>query len=143
MGISIAALTGLLSNLFVNADSEWFMSLIKPEFYPPNMVFMIAWIIIYILTAIVIARVINNKLPKVTLILIIVQCVLQILWCLVFFTLEMPVTGLLILIALVVINVIINYQLNNKDELAGWLYFLIFSWIVYACMLNYSIVMLN
>lgn len=143
IGILIVAITAVLSGLFVKVDTEWFMTLIKPEFYPPPIVFSISWSIIYLITAYVIAQVINKGDNNKLLALLIAQCALQIIWCLLFFTLMMSDYSLFILIALVIINGIITVNLFDIDDLSGWLYFVAFCWFVFACTLNYSIVMLN
>jgi len=139
----ITSITAVASSIFVNTDTKWFSSLIKPEFYPAPAVFTVAWAIVYAITAFVLARLLIKKTSKKTVILIIIQLILQILWTLVFFTFNLPFWSLIILIALVIINNIITVQLIGKDETAGWLYFIIFIWIVFACTLNYAIVMLN
>lgn len=143
LAILIVGLTATISILFVKTDTEWFNNLTKPDFYPESIIFSIAWIIVYIITAFVITRLLLNSKSKKTFILLLIQCALQIIWCAVFFMLEMPVLALFILIALVIINNIITIFLFTNDELAAWLYFIVFCWFVYAAMLNYSIVMLN
>ena len=143
IAVLIVALTAAASNIFVRTNSEWYKELIKPDYYPSPAVFTAAWIIIYIIMAVVLSKMLLNNASKKTVILFIVQCILQILWCLFFFTLYMPLVALFILISLVIINNVITILLMDKDEISGWLYFVVFVWTVYACTLNYAIVMLN
>lgn len=143
LAILTVGLTAFISSVFVQTDTEWFNSLVKPDFYPPPIVFSVVWSVIYVILAFVLAKLLLIKASRRTIVLYIMQLVLQILWSLVFFTLEMSVVGLLILLAMVILTNIVTILLFNVDELSGWLYFVVFVWIVFACMLNYGIVMLN
>lgn len=49
--VAWVAVAALLSYLWNDTQSQWYMSLVKPAFQPPGFVFAIAWSILYALIA--------------------------------------------------------------------------------------------
>lgn len=143
IAILAVALTAVASSLFVKTDTEWYNNLVKPDFNPQPIVFMIAWTIVYALTAAVIAIGLIKGAPKKILILIFSQLALQILWCLLFFTLYMPGAALAVLALLLAANLLIEIWLMKWNETAAWLYVFPIAWFAFATALNYAILMLN
>lgn len=143
VGILLVGITGVLSSMFTNADSAWFMALNKPAYYPPTILFGIGWTINYIITAFVVGRMINKNAPQSIITLLVVNCVLQILWCLFFFMLQMTGIGMLILVALLIVNIIAVNKIYKIDKVSAIAYLFVILWLVYASMLNYGIIMLN
>lgn len=135
--------TALASSIFVDTDSEWYISLVKPEIYPPPFVFSIAWLIVYGISITVLFRLLYAIKERKYIVLFSIQLILQVLWTIAFFMLNMPIISLIILIAIIIINIVILNILIVKDEPYGWLYFIVFIWFVFALMLNYYIVIIN
>ena len=78
---------------------DWFNTLLKPSEWVPNFVIPIMWTIIYILFAILLSISIKNKsLSTNVVILSIINGVLNIFWCLVFFALNQLLLGNIIII---------------------------------------------
>lgn len=117
----------------------WYDSFAKPELTPPNIVFPIAWSIIYVL--LVLAAFIalrdgdsaqRNKANN----LFITQLALQILWCFSFFAqgqlaLAMAV---IILLDITVYKMITVFMKIRK--LSGWLLYPYYWWLIFATFLN-------
>ena len=140
---SIAVVAGL-GSLFVNLGMEWFDALSKPSQWIPNVVIPIVWTVIYLAFAIVLCLWASKcKLPKLTVILLIVNGILNVLWCLVFFALNLTFVGNIAIL----INLIAAYVLTIDILLRKKWYGLILSiypiWITIATTLNLAMWMLN
>lgn len=141
--ISILFVAGI-GSIFVNLGMDWFNTLLKPSEWVPNFVIPIMWTIIYILFAIFLSISIKNKsLSTNVVILSIINGVLNIFWCLVFFALNQLLFGNIIIIinaffGTLLVNEIVK---NNK-----WYYFLsvIYPiWLYLATSLNTALWILN
>ncbi len=143
IAVLAVTLTAVVSSLFVRTDTEWYLSLIKPDFYPQPIVFMVAWTIVYALTAAVIAISLIKGAPKKISSLLFSQLALQILWCLLFFKLCLPGAAFALLAVLLAINLLIEIWLMKWNETAAWLYVFPVAWFAFATVLNYAILMLN
>ena len=141
--LSILFVAGM-GSIFVNLGMDWFNTLLKPSEWIPNFVIPIMWTIIYILFAILLSISIKNKsLSSNVVILSVINGVLNILWCLVFFALNQLLLGNIIIIintffGTLLVNEIVK---NNK-----WYYFLsvIYPiWLYLATSLNTALWILN
>lgn len=169
----ITALTASVANLFSRPDSAWYLSLNKPVFQPPDIVFPIVWGIIYILAAVSLALVIytpaaksgeeqtapeetesklksktkgkiKQKNPKQKVyILFALQALLHILWNIVFFVLQMPVIGFVLIVAYMVIVYLTIREAYSIHKWAAYLQIPHLLWLIFAAALNYMIVLLN
>lgn len=137
-------LVAVLGSVFVNLGMDWFNALTKPSQWVPNWVIPVVWTVIYISFAVVLLLWSNKEeIPKDTKVLLIVNGVLNVLWCLVFFTLKQTFLGniviLLNLIAAVVLWVNIFIQ---KKNYAYWLAIYPI-WLSIATTLNLAMWFLN
>lgn len=133
-----------LGSLFVNLGLEWFDGLTKPSQWIPNIVIPIVWTFIYLDFAIVLSLwAKNEKLPKSTIVFLIINGVLNVLWCLVFFTLNLTFVGnIVILLNLIMAFVLIVDILLRKKWYA--LALAIYpTWITIATTLNLAMWILN
>jgi len=131
-----------LATLFTDTRSEWYLSLEKSPLTPPSMVFGIAWGILYLLMAVSYAIVLTETMGKKGR-LFLVNGVLLALWCLFFFTLEMPVAGLIILVAAFLNSFFLAWNSYDVRPLAGYLMIPLVLWLAFAAYLNYYIVLMN
>ena len=101
-------IVAILGSIFVNIGMSWFDGLKKPSQWIPNFVIPIVWTVIYItfLTILVLWQN-SDKIPFSTIILLIINGVLNVLWCLVFFTLRLTFAGNLVII----LNLIAGFYL--------------------------------
>ena len=96
--LSIALIAGL-GSVFVNLGMNWFNKLIKPSQWIPNFVIPIAWTIIYLSFIVILILILkNNTFNKITISLLIINGILNVLWCLIFFTLQQTLLGNIIII---------------------------------------------
>ena len=124
----------------------WYAGLAKPAFNPPNWVFPVVWPILYLLMAIAAGRVASlahGTARSTAVAFFIVQLILNVLWSFAFFGRENPSAGMItivILIAAIAATMILFWRL---DRLGGLLMLPYLAWVVFAAVLNGSIVALN
>lgn len=142
--ITSIVVVAVLGSVFVNLGMDWFDSLEKPSQWIPNIVIPIVWTIIYITFAIVLSLWIKNiGIKKSTAILLIINGVLNVLWCLLFFTLKLTFLGNVF----IVVNLIAGwalyvnmYRQNSKYILFTTIYPI---WLSLATTLNLALWILN
>jgi len=103
--ISIIAcqFAGLIGSIFTTpAIPTWYATLEKPPFTPPNWLFAPAWITLYLLMAIsasiVWQRGLENRPVRTSLVIFLIQLILNALWSVVFFGLQSPLFGIIVII---------------------------------------------
>ena len=156
----ITALVASIARLFTNTQSAWYLALNKPVLQPPAIVFPIVWTIIYILIAISLGLVIYSNAKQIIVdsdgsekealadkskvyILYAIQGVLNILWCIVFFTLKMPAVAFALIVVYLVVVYLTMREAYKFNPWAAYLQIPYLLWLVYATALNYLIVLIN
>lgn len=89
----------VLGSVFVRIGMDWFNSLIKPEQWIPNFIIPIVWTVIYIVTGVILCRWWSQcSVPLNVNILFIINGILNVVWCLFFFTLKLTFVGNLVIV---------------------------------------------
>lgn len=137
-------LVAVLGSVFVALGQDWYSSLIKPTEWVPSFVFGIVWTIIYVLTAIMLFVWQKHSKPRAEVyVLLIVNGILNVLWCLVFFTLNQLLLGAIIIL----INLIFAFWLVLRTNKYSGFYALLIAvypvWISIATTLNLATWILN
>ena len=141
--LAIALVAGL-GSLFVNLGMDWFSTLNKPSRFVPSFVFGIVWSVIYITFAIIICLWIRKeKLPKSTFILLIVNGVLNVLWCLLFFTLNNTILGLVAIVLNLIAAIILWINMFKFKPVYAYITSIYPIWISLATCLNLALWILN
>ena len=138
--VAIGALSGL-----ANTPGEWYRSLEKPFFNPPDWLFAPVWAGIYILIGLALAETWfdEDRGRNRRLFVFGIQAVLNILWSPSFFGLQMPMLGLLVIVPLlasILVFIAISWHPDRKAALLFVPYAL---WVAFATLLNFSIAVLN
>jgi benzodiazapine receptor len=125
----------------------WYSTLTKPSFTPPNWLFPVAWIIIYIMIA-TSAYLVWKKRDasgtyKTAAIIYTMQLALNFLWSIIFFGTHRLFTALFIIIALLFMIVLNISWFGRFSKTAAWLLVPYIIWVCYATLLNISICVLN
>ena len=137
-------IVAVLGSIFVNIGMPWFESLIKPSQWIPNIVIPIVWTLIYLLASIVIFLwVRNGKMPKDIVILFIINGVLNILWCLLFFTLRLTFVGQIAIILNLIFSFYLLLEIKKESGLYYYMLTLYPIWLSIATTLNLAIWILN
>lgn len=133
---------GLLIGL-INLPDEWYQSLAKPWFTPPNRLFGPAWTILYILVGIAGARTYARSRRSPVMTTWIAQLVLNFAWSPAFFGLQSPSLGLMIIIPLLLLILVFIGLSWKRDRLSSILFMPYAIWVAYATALNAAIVAMN
>lgn len=144
--ILVCFLVGLTASHF-QAESIriWYPLLNKPALTPPNLVFPIAWSIIYLCMGISLGKILLSKSEKKTLLFRIfaIQLLLNFAWSILFFYYRNPLLGfidILLLDIIVTWYTIRSYPVNKISAILFLPYML---WIYFATYLNGYILINN
>lgn len=135
------------SSLTAPAISNWYLTLDKPFFNPPNWVFAPVWTSLYLLMAISAAQICTsptaNKLQTKAISLFFIQLGLNFSWSFIFFYLQNPLIafGEIIILWLTILWMIMTFY--KIDKTAAFLNLPYLAWVTFAGILNLSIVVLN
>lgn len=127
-------------------NMQWYQSLNKPIFSPPDWVFAPVWTVLYILMAMSLFAYAKtpSKINKgLGYSVFFIQLVLNLLWTPVFFTFKQIEAGAVIctlLVILVLITIRLFYAVSKTSAILLVPYFL---WLILAAYLNIEILRLN
>jgi benzodiazapine receptor len=139
---------GVVGAVFTTkAIPTWYAGLRKPPFTPPNWVFSPAWVTLYLLMAIAAFLVWRKGLDKPqvkwALVTFLVQLVLNVLWSVVFFGLESPLAGVVVIVGLWIVILFTIIRFFRISTAAGALLLPYILWVSFAAVLNVSVWLLN
>ena len=148
--ISIVACqsAGLIGSIFtVKAIPTWYAALQKPSFTPPNWLFAPAWGTLYLLMGIsaflIWRKGLDNSQVKRALFIFAIQLALNALWSVVFFGLESPLYGVIVIVALWIAILLTMLKFFKISAVAFWLLLPYLLWVTFAAVLNISVWILN
>ena len=134
----------VLGSVFVNLGMYWFNNLNKPSQWIFNPIIPIVWTVIYIAFAVILVLWTNKEeLPKSTLILLIINGILNILWCLIFFTLKQTFVGNIAIILNLIFGVALWVNIFTKQKLYSYVLVIYPIWLSIATTLNLALWILN
>ena len=130
------------------AITDWYPTLIKPSFNPPNWIFFPVWTALYIMMGIAAGLVWNKievqkEVVKKALIFFAIQLGLNALWSYLFFGLHNPMLAGLEIIVLWLMIYETYVQFSKINKIAGYLFIPYIAWVSFAAILNLSIWWLN
>jgi len=139
---------GLIGSIFTRAAiPTWYATLEKPSFTPPNWLFAPAWATLYLLMAIsafiIWRRGLDDSRVKIALGIFIIQLILNALWSVVFFGLESPLYGFIVIVALWIAILFTMLRFFKLSTLAGSLLLPYIGWVSFAAVLNLTIWLIN
>ena len=126
-----------------NLPGEWYASLAKPAFVPPNWAFPVAWTILYVMIAIAGWRTYRRGPRSSAMLAWAVQLALNFAWSPVMFTLHQIGVALVILIGLFAAIVTYISLEMSRDRPAAALFVPYAAWVAFAGVLNASIWRMN
>ena len=148
ISIVVCQCAGLIGSLFtVTAISTWYSTLEKPSFTPPNWLFAPAWITLYLLMGIsafsIWRRGLESRRIQIALSIFLIQLTLNALWSVVFFGLQSPFYGVIVIVALWIAILFTILHFFKISTAAGALLLPYILWVSFATALNVSIWVLN
>ena len=133
-----------LGRLFVNLGMDWFENLRKPTEFVPSFVIPIVWTVVYIIFVVVLCLwVTNDDFSIKTFVLLIVNAVLNVLWCLLFFTLNSTLLGIISIVLLLISAWLLVNEIYKYKKLYGYLTLIYPVWASIATCLNLALWILN
>ena len=140
----IIVLVAVLGSVFVGLGIDWYSTLIKPTEWPPSFLFGIVWTVIYVLTAITLfVWQKHSKVPTVIYVLFIVNGILNVLWCLIYFTINQLFISLIIILLNLIAAVLLVAKINKTNGFYAALLLIYPVWISIATTLNLATWVLN
>ncbi len=148
IAVAICLLIGFLSSFATQSSvNDWYTTLNKPSFNPPNTIFAPVWTILYVLmgisAGIVWSKGFHHVWVKTALYHFGFQLLLNALWSIVFFGLKSPFWALLVILALLTLIILTMKWFKVVSKLAAYLLIPYLLWVSFATILNYNIWMLN
>ncbi|WP_066894302.1 TspO/MBR family protein [Clostridium nigeriense] len=147
LNIIIPLLGGLIVGYINRNSMDTYRNLKKFVFTPPDIVFAVVWIILYILMGIAAYRIyVKNKSnidDKGAYFFYIIQLILNFMWSFIFFTFRLYGISFLWIIMLFVFVIITFIKFIKIDKIAGLLLIPYMIWLVYAGFLNFFIWVFN
>jgi translocator protein len=137
----------LIGGALTRPNLEWYATLAKPGFTPPNGAFPIAWTILYALSAV--AAWIVWRTPgkdenhRLAIIWFFIQLVVGVLWSVTFFWLHNPALGVGVIMAFLIAIVITIVVFDRTSRVASLLLMPLLLWVCFAAGLNFAILFLN
>lgn len=131
----LGSIIGLLSGLGGNYNNY-----IKPDITPPNIVFPIAWTILYTLMGIsnYLFTKDGNKNKY-----YIPQLIVNLIWPIIFFVLKWYFIAIIWLILLLVLVILMVYKYYQKNKIAAYLQIPYILWLCFATILAIQVFRLN
>jgi translocator protein len=128
---------------FLTMPGEWYASLNKPSFNPPNWLFGPAWTSLYILIAIAGWRVWRSAPQSSAMKVWWVSLGLNFLWSPVFFGSQQIGLGLVVVLAMLISILAFIAAARHVDGPSSLLFVPYAAWVAFASLLNASIFYLN
>ena len=134
----------VLGSVFVNLGTDWFGGLNKPSQWIPDVIIPIVWTVIYIAFAVILVLWTNKEdLQKSTMVLLIINGILNVLWCLIFFTLKQTFGGNVAIILNLIFGVALWVNIFTKQKLYSYILAIYPIWLSIATTLNLALWIMN
>ena len=138
---------GIGASFTASAIPEWYSTLAKPSFSPPNWVFAPVWTLLYILMGLAAALIwqkgIRTPGVRSALVVFLVQLILNMVWSALFFGMRSPLYGLIDILFLWAMILVTIAQFSKVSIPAAALLIPYLLWVTFASGLNLGIFLLN
>ncbi|MBD8348730.1 TspO/MBR family protein [Dysgonomonas sp. HGC4] len=144
--ILICFFVGFIGSCFqAEAISNWYPYLNKPDLTPPNVVFPVAWSILYVLMGISIGLIMNSnsRKKKYFVKIFLLQLFLNFTWSISFFYLQSPIAGLVNIVLLEIVIIYYALSVYPIRRLSTLLFVPYVLWVSFASYLNFYILLYN
>ncbi len=126
-----------------NVPGEWYQSLVKPSFNPPNWIFAPVWSILYVIIGFVGARTFMDHRQSAAMRLWVAQMIFNFAWSPLFFGAHEIALALIVIIALLISISAFIVASRRQDYLSAVLFVPYLAWVAFATLLNTSIFLMN
>lgn len=128
-----------------NSILNWYPYLNKSNLAPPNLVFPVAWAILYLCMGVSIGFIINSthRQRKILICIFGWQLILNFSWSFFFFYRQNPLLGLINIILLEVLLIIYSIKSYGINKISSILFIPYILWVAFATYLNFYILVHN
>ncbi|MEM9107546.1 MAG: TspO/MBR family protein [Pseudomonadota bacterium] len=127
----------------ISAPGEWYASLDKPFFNPPNWVFGPVWTLLYVLIAMAGWRTWESGRSSIRMALWWGQLFLNFLWSPVFFALQQPWIAMIIVLLMLATIILFVLRSWAVDRVSALLFLPYAAWVGFASVLKLFLAILN
>lgn len=141
--LTVAAAGGAVTQTSVH---DWYQTLAKPAFTPPDWLFAPVWTTLYVLMAVAAWRVwrkADGGLGSRPLAMFGLQLGLNLIWSFIFFGARSIGWALVEIVLLWIAVAVTTRSFRHADRIAGGLFVPYLLWVTYAMVLNASLAMMN
>jgi tryptophan-rich sensory protein len=146
LSLLLPQLAGAIGALFtVKAIPTWYAYLNKPSFSPPNWIFGLVWLILYLLMGIAVYLnwVKKSKQAKFNVRLFFVHLFFNLIWTPIFFGAKNTLIALFVILIIWQLIIVMIFSFQKVNKLSAYLLIPYFFWVTFACLLNFYIWWLN
>lgn len=130
--------------VFVDIGMSWFDGLNKPSEWIPNIIIPLMWTFIYSVSVLYLIHLVRKeKDNKRVIVLLIVNGILNVLWCLIFFALNSLLGGVIVIILNLIASVLLLREICKTSELFSYILTVYPVWLSIATCLNLAVWILN
>jgi len=130
--------------VFVDLGMDWFDGLNKPSEWIPNIVIPLMWTFIYSVSILYLIHLVRKeKDNKRVISLLVVNGILNVLWCLIFFALNSLLGGVIVIILNLIASVLLLREICKTSELFSYILTVYPLWLSVATCLNLAVWILN
>lgn len=134
----------LVGSLLTDANSIWYQNLAKPSQFMPRIAFPIVWSSNYILFFVVVFLILQRKQMDIcTLVLLLINGILQVLWSGVYFKAHSLLGGLVVIVFVLISAIFLEIKLYKIDKKYFWMLLIYPIWVSLATFLNAATWILN
>lgn len=139
---SAAALGSLVTTSEI---PNWYATINKPVFNPPNYVFAPVWTILYLLMSVALYKLITSSHPerKKMITVFVVQLVLNVLWSFIFFKWHLLTLAAAEIVVLLIVLIYFLVASMRVSRVASACFIPYVIWVSFATLLTISVAMLN
>ena len=143
--VLVVNVVGSVPGVLSSPGSPWFRALEKPAFYPPEIAFPVVWTLLFTLMGVALWLVWRSDADgrRLALGLFVAQMAFNVAWTPAFFTLEVLLLGLLVIVALWILVVATIVAFDRVDRRAAALLVPYLAWVTFAAVLNFELWRLN
>ena len=148
ISVVICLLVGFLSGFATQSSVDnWYATLNKPDFNPPNWIFGPVWTVLYIMmgvaAGIVWSKGLHHIWVKTALYHFSFQLIFNAMWSVVFFGFQELFWAMLVILVLLALILLTMRSFQVVSKTAAFLLIPYFLWVSFATLLNYKIWMMN
>lgn len=144
ISVAFIILVSVLGGVFVRMGDDFFSTVTKPTQWVPDFVFAVVWTLIYVIYAVTFFHFSGEGLLDKKLIFIgLINGLLNVLWCLVYFALGNSFGGMVIIIINAFFATLLAKSITEKGQKYTFLCWLYPLWLYLATALDLAVWILN